>query len=155
MEKNVYTFEDIEEITGLSRRTLQNYRRIGVLKGNSESGKRAFTKEETEAFMNDPYIFPALRAKQNEMVADFLSVRPSQAEICAIVLLPVENSAKANEISQNICSFLKKDALSLSFSFLFEARNKTAKIVLKGGLAQVQNVLKFVNGVESLIGKPK
>jgi hypothetical protein len=146
MEKTDYTLEDLEEITGLSRRTLQNYIGMGILKGSLEGGKRIFARSQAETFLNDPYLWLALGAKQNGLIADFLSSQPAKPAICSVVSLPMEDSSEANGLSRRICAFLAEKPQRVSFNFRYEAKKKASVIVLVGGIPQVQSVLKFIQG---------
>jgi hypothetical protein len=119
---------------------------MGILKGSLEGGKRTFAQNQAETFLNDPYLWPALRAKQNELIADFLSSQPGKPAICSIISLPMKDSSEANELSRRICAFLAERPQGIRFNFRYEAKKKASMVVLVGAIPQVQSVLDFLKG---------
>jgi hypothetical protein len=130
-----YSFEDLEDITGLSRRTLQNYLRMGILTGETQEGKKAFSAEQIKQLFDSPFAWPAIKAKKNQLIDDFLTAEHHSPEICSIVSLPMDSSEKANAASRAVCDYLKAEKTALFFNFVFEKRKKSAQIVFRGGVS--------------------
>ena len=66
MEK--YSINDLVEMTGLTDRTLRNYIKSGLLRGEKIDGVWQFTAEDYGAFISDKNVIPSLRAKKNGVV---------------------------------------------------------------------------------------
>ena len=68
-----YNLNEVAMITGLTTRTLRNYLRLNLLKGEKVDGNWSFTEEELDEFMSNPAVKQAIAAKRNAVVYDFLS----------------------------------------------------------------------------------
>lgn len=73
-------------ITGLTDRTLRNYLADGFLQGEKVNGAWRFTSEQVQALVNHPAVRPAILAKKNAMIYDFLLDDQKQAAECCLVL---------------------------------------------------------------------
>ena len=98
MEK-YYTLNEVAMMTGLTTRTLRNYLKMNVLKGEKLDGAWKFTEEEFAEFIQNPYVKPSLQAKNKAIVFDFLAQNEKRTnEICTVIDVCVD-SHEAEEIS--------------------------------------------------------
>ena len=88
MEKT-YTLADLAMMTGFTDRTLRNYLKQGLLKGEKNGGTWQFPAENVDAFFAQPYVKEGLRIKRSATVFDFMAERKKKtARICVILDLP-------------------------------------------------------------------
>ena len=69
MEK--YTINEVAMMTGLTTRTLRNYIKQDILKGEKTDGIWIFTAEEISDFISDPNVKPSIQAKKKSVIFDF------------------------------------------------------------------------------------
>lgn len=107
MEK-YYTLNEVAMMTGLTTRTLRNYLKMNVLKGEKLDGAWKFTEEEFAEFIQNPYVKPSLQAKNKAIVFDFLAQNEKRInEICTVIDVCVD-SHEAEEISSFFCEEINK-----------------------------------------------
>ena len=95
-------------MTGLTTRTLRNYLKMNVLKGEKLDGAWKFTEEEFAEFIQNPYVKPSLQAKNKAIVFDFLAQNEKRInEICTVIDVCVD-SHEAEEISSFFCEEINK-----------------------------------------------
>ena len=103
MEK-YYTLNEVAMMTGLNTRTLRNYLKMDVLKGEKIDGIWKFSECEFSDFISNPYVKPSLQAKSKAIVFDFLNEKEKQLnEICTILDLHVDLT-ESDEISEFFCT---------------------------------------------------
>ena len=119
MEK-YYTLNEVAMMTGLTTRTLRNYLKMNVLKGEKLDGAWKFTEEEFAEFIQNPYVKPSLQAKNKAIVFDFLAQNEKRInEICTVIDVCVD-SHEAEEISSFFCEEInKRNEGNINFSYLF------------------------------------
>lgn len=82
----MYSINDIAEMTGLTDRTLRNYLNAGFLQGEKIDGKWQFMPEQFTAFLRHEAVKPALEAKRNSAVFDFLADAKKPADAACVML---------------------------------------------------------------------
>ena len=135
-----YNLNDVAMITGLTTRTLRNYLKLDLLKGEKIDGNWSFTDEELEAFISNPPVKQAIKAKRNAVVYDFLSEPFKKGNrICTIMDLPVSD-AEALEISRFFCSLVNKNGSDITFNYNQE--KGFARFIISGSEDQVVDFMK-------------
>ena len=139
MEK-YYTINEVAMMTGLTTRTLRNYLKMGVLKGEKVDGVWNFTTEEFTDFLQNPCVKSSLQAKKKAIVFDFLVQNKKQtSEICTIIDICVE-SHEAEVISSFFCEEInKRNEENINFSF--ERNGSHARVILKGYENTIMEIL--------------
>lgn len=139
MEK-YYTLNEVAMITGLTTRTLRNYLKMDVLKGEKAEGVWRFTEEELAGFIQDNYARPALQAKKKAVVFDFLAQNEKRTnEICTIIDVCVDCN-EAEEISSFFCGEInKRNEENIKFSF--ERNGFYVRVILRGYEDTVMEIL--------------
>ncbi|MBE6617195.1 MAG: MerR family transcriptional regulator [Ruminococcaceae bacterium] len=137
MEK--YSINDLVEMTGLTDRTLRNYIKSGLLRGEKIDGVWQFTAEDYGAFISDKNVIPSLRAKKNGVVYDFLlNDKKKEAEACSILDFPAD-LAEAMAISAYFCDAVNKSDKKLKMNF--EHRGNNARVIISGDAAGVWKII--------------
>ena len=81
-----YTLNQVAMMTGLTTRTLRNYIKMDILKGEKIDGIWNFSEEEFAEFIQNPYVKPSIQAKNKAIVFDFLAQNEKRTnEICTII----------------------------------------------------------------------
>ena len=139
MEKQ-YTINEVAVMCGLSTRTLRNYIKMNILKGEMEEGIWKFSEEDVVEFFQNPYVKPSIQAKNKAIVFDFLAQNQKQAnEICTIIDVCVEKH-EAEEIAEFFCREVSKRTVG-NLKFSFEKQGSHARVILKGYEDVVMEVL--------------
>lgn len=137
--KELYTINDIAQMTGLSTRTVRNYINSEVLKGEKIDGVWQFTAQEYSDFIGDRNVMPSIKAKKNAIIYDFLlDEKKKQEEVCIILDIPASDGEEAMEISGYFCDGV--NSLGEGVRLGFEYHGKNARAILKG---EAESVLKL------------
>ena len=135
-----YNLNEVAMITGLTTRTLRNYLKLDLLKGEKIDGNWSFTDEELEAFLSNPVAKQAIKAKRNAVVYDFLSDPFKKGNlICTILDLPVSD-AEAMETANFFCDLINKNGSDIDFRYNNE--KGFARFILSGSEDQVVDFMK-------------
>lgn len=139
--KELYTINDVAQMTGLSTRTIRNYINSGQLKGEKIDGVWQFTVQEYSDFICDRNVMPSIKAKKNAIVYDFLlDEKKKQEEVCIILDILASDCKEAMEISSYFCDGV--NSLGDGVRLGFEYRGKNARVILKG---EADSVLKLAS----------
>ena len=135
-----YSLNDVAMITGLTTRTLRNYLKLNLLSGEKIDGNWSFTPEELDAFMSDPAVKQAIKAKRNAIVYDFLSNPVKKGNrVCTIMDLPV-SAEEATETADFFCDLVNKNGSDITFTFNME--KGFARFILSGSEDPVADFMK-------------
>ena len=135
-----YTLNEIAMMTGLTTRTLRNYIKMNILKGEKLDGVWAFTKEEFAEFIQNPYVKPSLQAKNKAVVFDFLAQNEKRTnEICTVIDVYVDSN-EAEEISMFFCEEVNKRKES-NINFSLEKNGPYVRVILRGYEDTVMEIL--------------
>ena len=135
-----YNLNEVAMITGLTTRTLCNYLKLDLLKGEKVDGNWSFSVEDLEAFLSNPVVRQAIAAKRNAVVYDFLSDSFKKSNrICAILDFPIDRE-EAMETAAFFCEMINKNGSDISFKFNME--NHFARFILSGTEDQVSGLMK-------------
>ncbi len=138
-EGELYTLGHLTMFTGLTDRTLRNYIKLGLLKGEKINGLWHFTAEEVERFISDKAIRPSIMAKNNALVYDFLLDRGKKGEECVIVLDLAGKDRK--EVSEFFCYNTTNGGYK-NIRFSMDApKGKYPRVILKGDTDQVMRLV--------------
>lgn len=139
MEKQ-YTINEVAVMSGLTTRTLRNYMKMGILKGEMVEGVWKFTEEEIGEFFQNPYVKPSIQAKNKAIVFDFLAKNEKRInEICTIIDVCVEKH-EAEEIAAFFCKEVSKRKEE-KIKFSFERNGVHARVILSGYEDVVMEIL--------------
>lgn len=132
----MYNLKVLSMITGLTDRTLRNYLSAGILTGEKEQGKWYFTEKQIQAFLEHEYVKPAMKAKQNAILFDYLKYDARKGNTACIVLRLREENSK--DVATFFCDAVnQRHGLTMTFD-----RNKGEnKVVLVGEEEAVYQVL--------------
>ena len=139
MEK-YYTLNEVAMMTGLNTRTLRNYLKMDILKGEKIDGIWKFSECEFSDFISNPYVKPSLQAKSKAIVFDFLNEKEKQLnEICTILDLHVDLT-ESDEISEFFCTERNKRP-DEKITFSFERNGAYTRLILRGYEDTVMEIL--------------
>lgn len=135
-EKDMYNLKDLSLITGLTDRTLRNYLNAGILVGEKKGGAWSFTEEQIGAFLKNPYVKPAVKAKRNSILYDYLRVDLNEKNTACVILRLKEDCSKS--VAEFFCDAVnKRQGLKMTF----DHNNGENKVVLVGEEETVYDIL--------------
>ena len=135
-----YNLNEVAMITGLTTRTLRNYLKMDLLKGEKIDGNWSFTEEELDTFISNPAVKQAIKTKRNAIVYDFLSDPFKKVNrICTIMDLPV-SEAEALETAKFFCGLVNSNGSDITFTYNQE--KGFARFILSGSEDQVTDFMK-------------
>ena len=141
----MYSLNELATMTGLTTRTLRTYLKMGLLTGEKTDGVWCFSEEDCECFFSHPTVKPALQAKRNALVYDFLGNRfKRENELCVVLDLLVQED-EAQEVSDFFC----KDVSMLEggrLRFTFEREQGRVRVIITGQEDAVSGILRAYYG---------
>ncbi len=112
-----YSLNETAMITGLTTRTLRNYLKMDILKGDKVDGNWSFSEEQLDEFMSNPMAKQAIAAKRNAVVYDFMSDPFKKGNrICTILDLPVSDE-ESLEAAAFFCELINKSGSDVEFRY--------------------------------------
>ena len=137
--KDTFTINELAMMTSLSTRTLRNYLATGFLNGDKVNGAWQFSPEQVQAFMENKAVRPAMLAKKNAIVFDFMGSKPDkQDKICTILDLTVQGAVDASVFFCQKISALEPE---LEFHFASNPLGKGVRLILSGSPKDVLGLL--------------
>lgn len=126
-----YTINEVAMMTGLTTRTLRNYIKLDILKGEKTDGIWKFTAEEISDFISDPNVKPSIQAKKKSVIFDFLAADKKKVnEMCTILDLYIDEE-ESEDVSAFFCQRISK-CESGNIKFTYERNGKNTRIILSG-----------------------
>lgn len=134
-----YNLNQVAMISGLTTRTLRNHINLGLLKGEKIDGNWRFTEEELEAYLADPMVRQATKARSHAVIYDFLADSFKQSNrICTILDFPV-SADEAIGISQFFGREICDHGADIEFRYINEKH--FARFILSGSEEQVKDLM--------------
>ncbi len=139
-----YTLSDLVHFTGLSDRTLRNYLASGLLVGEKVDGAWRFTQEQAHAMIIHPSVRPAILAKNNAILYDFLLDEHKKEPACCLILdLPGSDDPS---IIDYFCQAINGGSFD-HLQFSFDSVGAVPRVILKG---RADQVLALASGYQQL-----
>ena len=138
--QDMYTINHVALMSGLSSRTIRNYMKMGLIEGELINGVWHFTAEAVGDFFATPSVAPAIQAKRNALIFDFLADDyKQQDEMCAVLDERV-TLEEANAMSEFFCDAINR-AWQGVVRFGFSFNGTRARAILTGPVDAVQQLL--------------
>ena len=138
--QDMYTINHVALMSGLSSRTIRNYMKMGLIEGEMINGVWHFSAEAVGDFFANPNAAPAIKAKRNALIFDFLADDAKQQDEMCTVIDQRANLEEANAISEFFCDAINR-AWSGVIRFGFSFNGNQARIILPGPEDAVQQLL--------------
>lgn len=138
--QDMYTINHVALMSGLSSRTIRNYMKMGFIEGEMINGVWHFSAEAVGDFFANPNVAPAIKAKRNALIFDFLADDAKQQDEMCTVIDQRANLEEANAISEFFCDAINR-AWSGVIRFGFSFNGNQARIILTGPEDAVQQLL--------------
>ena len=137
--KETFTIKEVALMTGLSTRTIRNYITAGFLEGSKQDGVWLFNTEQLEKFIHNNAVKPAIIAKKNAIVYDFMGTKPHDIDkICIILDM---NSNKAVEATTFFCKNISEVNPESELRFSSDFIDTGIRIILSGSMKDVMRLL--------------
>lgn len=145
--QEMYTINHVALMSGLSSRTIRNYMKMGFIEGEMINGVWHFSAEAVGDFFANPNVAPAIRAKRNALIYDFLADDcKQQDEMCAVIdeRATLED---ANTISEFFCDAINREWSGI-IRFGFTFNENRVRVILTGPEDAVQMLLDSYRNAE-------
>ncbi|MBE5774567.1 MAG: helix-turn-helix domain-containing protein [Clostridiales bacterium] len=137
--KDSFSINDLALITGLSTRTIRTYIAAGFLSGEKNNGAWVFMPEQVHAFLQNKAVQPAIKAKKNAIVYDFMGTKPyNHDKMCTILDL---NDKEALSASVFFCERISKYAPETELHFASDPLGPGVRLILSGSPKDVMSLL--------------
>ena len=137
--KDIFSIKDIALMTGLSTRTIRNYIAADFLEGDKIDGVWTFNTEQVERFMQNNAVKPAIRAKKNAIVYDFMGTKPNgQNKMCIILDM---DSKEAIEASIFFCKNISDCKPEAELRFSSDPIGTGVRIILSGSPKDIMELI--------------
>ena len=133
-----YTLGHLTQFTGLTDRTLRNYLSSGLLQGEKINGVWHFTPEQVQALITHPGVRPAVLAKNNAIIYDFLLESKRRTPECCIIL-DLPNIGQLPTI-EHFCETISNGSFH-NLRFSFDGVADTPRMILKGPTDEVLSLV--------------
>ena len=138
--QDMYTINHVALMSGLSSRTIRNYMKMGFIEGEMINGVWHFTAEAVGALFDNPNVVPAIKAKRNALIFDFLADDYKQQDEMCTVIDERATLEEANAISEFFCDAINREWLGV-VRFGFSFNGNRARVILNGPEDAVQQLL--------------
>ena len=137
MKKDIYTINEIAKMSGLTPRTIRNYLADGQIHGDKKDGKWVFTCDDFVDMLENPYVGPAIKAKNNAPLFDFIKDdRKMVNSTCIIIDRCVDGEAE-QVLVERLCNLVNAYG---GVEFRYMKRNGNIRIILTGREETVRKI---------------
>ena len=144
----MYSLKDLSMISGLTDRTLRNYLKTGVLTGEKRNGIWYFTEEQLQSFFDHEYVKPAIQAKQNAILFDYLKCDAEKKNTACIVLRLREDHSR--EVADFFCNAVNRRT---GLTMKFDKSKGDNKVILSGTEETIYEILTEYHAMKDHSGK--
>ena len=138
--QEMYTINHVALMSGLSSRTIRNYMKMGLIEGEMINGVWHFTAEAVGEFFDNPNVAPAIKAKRNALIFDFLANDYKQQDEMCTVIDCMASLEEANAMSEFFCDAINKEWQGI-VRFGFGFNGTRARAILTGPEDAVQQLV--------------
>ena len=126
-----YSITDLQRITGLSERSLRNFLKDNILKGEKVNGKWMISKTQIVDFIKNEDVYYSLKTKLKGIVRDcVIDVRNSEGHANIVFLY----TSIPNEVLENMepsVDMLIEETKSEGFYVVYLAMHKTMAVLCR------------------------
>lgn len=140
--KDKYSIEEVSLMSGLTTRTIRNYLKDGQITAEKEDGKWAFSVEDFQAMLSNPYAKAAIKAKNNALVYDFLSDEKKDTDSACLIIDRVVDESNMEAFVEKLCELDQNEA---GLEIRLNKSGTHLRIILTG---KEESVLKIFTAVQ-------
>lgn len=145
---NAFTLSQLSQMTMLTDRTLRNYLKRGLLKGERTAAGWRFSAEEVVRFLNEPFVKAAVDTKEAATALDFLQRRiPTQGQMCVLWHCGVSTEEDAARLCRGLLDAVEHRP---DLTFVYRREGNLARVTLRGTPEDVWAVLSNFSPAGSL-----
>jgi hypothetical protein len=145
--QEMYTINHVALMSGLSSRTIRNYMKMGFIEGEMINGVWHFSAEAVGDFFANPNVAPAIRAKRNALIYDFLADDCKQQDEMCTIIDTRATLEEANAISEFFCDAINREWSGI-IRFGFTFNENRVRVILTGPEDAVQMLLDSYRNAE-------
>lgn len=129
--EELYTVDDIAQMTMLTSRTIRNYLKDGLLTGRKIGGQWRFTKKDLENLFSNSAVEEEIKDNRRQEVMDFINGvntdMDGDIQICTIADYYCNDKNTAKLLSDRFCSVISEQTAPTKHSFNYEYIDKEQK----------------------------
>lgn len=137
MKKDGYTINEIAKMSGLTTRTIRNYLTDGQIHGEKKGGKWVFTCEDFVDMLENPYVGPAIKAKNNAPLFDFIRDEKKIVDSTCIIIDRCVDGEAEQVLLERLGDLVDEYG---GVEFRYWKRNGNVRIILTGGEEKVRKI---------------
>lgn len=137
MIKDKYSIIEVAKMSGLTPRTIRNYLKDGLVHAVKENEKWVFTVDDFTDMLSNSFVSPAVKAKNNAPVFDFLADDKKQNDSVCMVIDRILNEEETVQFISKVCSL---QAAAGDVEMRLEKKENNIRIVLTGPESAVKKL---------------
>lgn len=139
MAADSYSLAQLAQMSMLTERTLHNYLKRGLLRGEKTASGWRFSADEAARFWAQPFVRSAINSKQHGIAEDFLQRRYNTAGLlCAVYDYEPESPDHAFRLCEYFLSATQQYP-DVCFTYRFE--KNMMRVTLRGKADQVITIM--------------
>jgi len=135
MIKDKYSITEVSKMSGLTTRTIRNYLKDGFVHAVKENDKWVFTEDDFTDMISNIYVSPAIKAKNNAPIFDFVADHKKENNSVCMVIDRILNEEDTVQFISKVCSL---QSAAGDVEMRFEKKEKNIRIILIGPEAEVK-----------------
>lgn len=137
MIKDIYTINEVAQMSGLTTRTIRNYLADGQIHGEKKDGKWVFTCDDFVEMLENPYVGPAIRAKSNAPLIDFIKDDRKMVDSTCIIIDRCVDGGADQILVERLCNLVNAYG---GVECRYRKRNNNIRIILTGKEENVRKI---------------
>ncbi|MGN0403083.1 MAG: helix-turn-helix domain-containing protein [Acetatifactor sp.] len=137
MKKDKYTINEVAKMSGLTTRTIRNYLAEGQIHGEKKGGKWVFTCDDFVDMLENPYVGPAIKAKSNAPLFDFIKDDRKMVDSTCIIIDRCVDGEAEQILVERLCNLVNAFG---GVEFRYMKRNGNERIILTGSEENVRKI---------------
>lgn len=137
MIKDKYSIIEVSKMCGLTTRTIRNYLKDGLVHAVKENEKWYFTVDDFTDMLSNSFVSPAVKAKNNAPVFDFLADDKKQNDSVCMVIDRILSEEETVQFISKVCSL---QAAAGDVEMRLEKKENNIRIVLTGPESAVKEM---------------
>ncbi|MBR5970099.1 MAG: helix-turn-helix domain-containing protein [Lachnospiraceae bacterium] len=140
--KTTCTINELSMMTGFTTRTLRNYIRSGVLRGEKKGGVWQFSEDDIAAFCADPNVFSKIIAKRDAIVTDFLNDPMAKGNRACVILNLVQTDEEKQKTAEWFCDTVSRFSDGENIRFASYSKNDRLRLVIEGEEKTIRAIMR-------------
>lgn len=139
MNKEMYTLEEVAQMSAFSTKSLRNFMKKNLLSGEKINGKWYFTEEAFGNFLNETYVKQGLKIKSNSVIEDYLEQKKDVFSVCSVYDYP-STKEEAMKLCKEMTDRINAMQTNITFNFHYDTKKGMGRYIILGPFKQVHQI---------------